>query len=212
MEVLNIQKENVIAAYQAASEEQKTLLRALFPDAHLEVVVEPEGYVRQQDKTIPVEERIYTFKDACLALGQEHKFVVDFNAVDTCIGMENVSPDIAAFFKLRIICAALNDGWEPEFTEDEIRWYPWHWLWTEQDLSEKSDEWKQRKALMSVEAYKQTGWAGFASANSDDTPSYTYASIGSRLCLKSESLADLAATRFIDLWADFKLIRRESAE
>ena len=202
MDNLIIKRENVIAAYQDASNEQKKLLRALFPEADFEAGAQPEGYVRQRDSSIPIEERIYTFEDACAWHG------LDAQALESLWREQHMMTDEVAYQKLRLIVSALNEGWEPEFTQEEIRWYPWHYLWTAEELVGKDEDWKKRKALISVEAYKQEGWAGFACAYSDDAPSAAGANVGSRLCLKSEALSDLAATRFIALWADFKLIRR----
>ena len=212
MKESTITQENVIAAYQAANDEQKKLLIKLFPDVPLSAVVEPEGYVRQQDKTIPVEERIYTFEDAIAALGDENRLVCEFRMIEQNSRMASVtlSADIMAYLKLRIVCAALNDGWEPEFTEDEERWYPWHLLWMAHELNDKDDKWEEERALMSTAGYKGD-CAGFAYAYSDDANSGSDSGIGSRLWLKDENTARLAATRFIDLWADFKLIRREKA-
>ena len=109
--------------------------------------------------------------------------------------------------KLRIIAAALNEGWEPQFTEDECRWYPWFTLWTEEELSEKSDEWKADRHLISTGDYSGD-YAGFASADSNYAPSNTYTYIGSRLCFKSEALATYCGKQFISLWADFNMIKK----
>lgn len=54
----------------------------------------------------------------------------------------------------------------------------------------------------------QTGYAGLVSASSYSTPSYTAANIGSRLCLKSDTLAVYCGKQFINIWADFCLIRK----
>lgn len=54
----------------------------------------------------------------------------------------------------------------------------------------------------------QTGYAGLASAYSYNAPSYTYANVGSRLCLKSDTLAVYCGKQFINIWADFCLIRK----
>lgn len=71
-----------------------------------------------------VRERIKTFEDAAvkLALMQEA-----WNRDKISLGLE---PDVLAFLKLRIIVKALNEGWEPRFTEDECRYYPWFILYT----------------------------------------------------------------------------------
>lgn len=147
-------------------------------------------------------ERVKTFEDACHELGiKPDKWLQD----KTELGFE---PDVIAYMKLRIICAALNEGWEPQFTEDEWRYYPWFTLWTEDELSEKSDAWKADRHLISTGDY-QTDYAGLACAVSADAPSDTAAAIGSRLCLKSDTLAVYCGKQFINIWADFCLIRKK---
>lgn len=153
-------------------------------------------------------ERVKTFEDACRELGEDHPFVRSYNGYANNIHEDNKNDtDILAYLKLRIICAALNEGWEPQFTEDEWRYYPWFTLWTEDELSEKSDEWKTDRHLISTGDY-QIGYAGLAFASSRHAPSHTNASFGSRLCLKSDTLAVYCGKQFINIWADFCLIRK----
>lgn len=153
-------------------------------------------------------ERVKTFEDACRELGEDHPFVRSYNGYANNIHENNKNDtDILAYLKLRIICAALNEGWEPLFTEDEWRYYPWFTLWTEDELSEKSDEWKTDRHLISTGEY-QTDYAGLACANSPSAPSDTSAAVGSRLCLKSDTLAVYCGKQFINIWADFCLIRK----
>ena len=57
----------------------------------------------------PITERVKTFKDACRALGDNHQLVSEWSVVSE---LTNISPDLRAFFKLRIITAALNEEWE----------------------------------------------------------------------------------------------------
>lgn len=153
-------------------------------------------------------ERVKTFEDACRELGEDHPFVRSYNGYANNIHENNKNDtDILAYLKLRIICAALNEGWEPQFTEDEWRYYPWFTLWTEDELSEKSDEWKTDRHLISTGEY-QTDYAGLVFATSNNAPSHTHASFGSRLCLKSDTLAVYCGKQFINIWADFCLIRK----
>lgn len=153
-------------------------------------------------------ERVKTFEDACRELGEDHPFVRSYNGYANNIHENNKNDtDILAYLKLRIICAALNEGWEPQFTEDEWRYYPWFTLWTEDELSEKSDEWKTDRHLISTGEY-QTDYAGLVYAYSSYAPSSTSANIGSRLCLKSDTLAVYCGKQFINIWADFCLIRK----
>ncbi len=153
-------------------------------------------------------ERVKTFEDACRELGEDHPFVRSYNGYANNIHENNKNDtDILAYLKLRIICAALNEGWEPLFTEDEWRYYPWFTLWTEDELSEKSDEWKTDRHLISTGEY-QTDYAGLACADSYSAPSDANAAFGSRLCLKSDTLAVYCGKQFINIWADFCLIRK----
>lgn len=156
-----------------------------------------------------ITERIKTFEDACEELGNDHPFVRSYKGYANCISEENKNDvDIIAYLKLRIIVAALNEGWKPQFTKEEWRWYPWHYLWTESELAEKSDDWKANRHLIMIGDKYQSEYAGLAYAGSIDAPSVTYTRIGSRLCLKSKALAEYCGKQFISLWADFCLIKK----
>lgn len=197
---MEIKKENVVNAYMAGDNSVKEMLRAMFPDI--------EFKAEKQAKISPITERVKTFEDACRELGGEHQFVMAFDSyLDNVHDAHIQDADIIAYLKLRIICAALNEGWEPRFTEDEWRWYSWFFLLTSEELDEKNEEWKQARHLISTGDF-HTGYAGFACACSHHAPSNTAAYIGSRLCLKNEALADYCGKQFIELWADFNLIRR----
>ena len=161
------------------------------------------------DRPKDITERIKTFEDACEELGNDHHFVRTYNEYAKNISEENKNDkDIIAYLKLRIIIAALNEGWKPKFTKDEWRWYPWHYLLTESELAEKSDDWKADRHLIIIGDKYQSEYAGLASANSYAAPSDAGADFGSRLCLKSEALATYCGKQFISLWADFCLIKK----
>lgn len=198
---MEIKIENAKAALKTADESVKKVLLALLPE-----LKETEA---QTVENRPITERVKTFEDACRELGEDHPFVLAYqntNLRDPEVAEDN--RDILAYLKLRIIAAALNKGWEPQFTEDEWRWYPWFTLWTEEELSEKSDEWKADRHLISIGDYSGD-CAGFASSISHVAPSSTHTGIGSRLCFKSEALATYCGKQFISLWADFNLIRKK---
>ena len=197
---MEIKIKNAKAALKTADESVKKVLLALLPELNEEEA--------QTAAKRPIEERIKTFEDACSELGTDHPFVLAYqntNLRDPEVAEAN--RDILAYMKLRIIAAALNEGWEPEFTEDEWRWYPWFTLWTEEELSEKSDEWKADRHLISTGGYSGD-YAGFAFASSCYAPSAANSSFGSRLCFKSEALATYCGKQFISLWADFNLIKK----
>lgn len=192
---MEIDVKNIKAAYETATESGKTLLATLFPDLSL-------GQADTHRDNRPITERIKTFNDACLMT--EGKTAEEWEQENET---DKMDADVLAFLKLRIVCAALNDGWQPQFTEDEWRWYPWFLLWTEDELADKDDDWKHSHCLRAINDRRTTS-AGFAYACSTDAPSYTYSYFGSRLCLKSEALADYCGHQFIDLWLDFCLPRK----
>ncbi|EJW91753.1 hypothetical protein EVA_20133, partial [gut metagenome] len=78
-------------------------------------------------RPVDVKERVKTFEDACNELGSEHPCVVAYNELQKAISkMANTegTKDVTAFLKMRIITAALNEGWKPTFEEDEWVYYP----------------------------------------------------------------------------------------
>jgi hypothetical protein len=199
---MDIKKENVLAAYETA--------RKAGADSTMKVLEQLFGEETFKPKDIT--ERIKTFEDAYSELGEDHPFVQAYQqlleiATREDYMSENFGYDMLAYLKLRIICAALNEGWEPQFTEDEWRYYPWFWLYTQAEIDCMDEEKRQDRRMMSTGDY-QTDYAGFASAYSINAPSYSTAYLGSRLCLKSDTLAVYCGKQFIDLWADFYLIRK----
>lgn len=200
-------EQDIIKAYNIARETGADstckVLEALYPDV---------DFTPKDNR--PVEERIKTFDDALEELDAEHPLVKNY--LQWCDFMEDNDPNLRAFLQLRIITAALNEGWEPQFSEDEYRCYPWFVLYSADELAEKSDEWKAASTIVSLDNYRVVGrsvgnaYANggpvFASAGSASSSSYT--SSGSRLVFKTEALAKYAARQFAELWADFYLIRR----
>lgn len=143
----------------------------------------------------PVTERVKTFEDAVRELGDEHPFVKEWHLGD------GLSADLEAYLKLRIIAAALNEGWEPKFTTDEYRYFPWFVLYTEEEYNELSDEDKSRVVLRSY--YCSHTYGGVAFVYADNDSSYTSSNFGSRLAFKNSDLAKYAGKQFIEIYADF---------
>lgn len=180
---MEINENNIKAAYEEATESEKRLLSNLFPELLL----------GRKDVT----ERIKTFEDACRELGGNHSLVKEWTINNSIIE----SPDLKAYMKLRIICAALNEGWEPQFKINEERWFPWYYLWTEREIREDSDE---RHMIIIGDKY-QSEYTSLV-CTSDYLSVCTSVYIPFNLCLKSEALAEYCGKQFIDLWADFMLI------
>ena len=184
-ELIQINTDALIKAYKESSNDCKNTLESLFG----------EEIFKSKDIT----ERIKTFEDACNELGIEHPFVRSYNHWMN-YGVYN-QPDIEAYLKLRIITAALNEGWEPQFTEDEWRYFPWFVLYTQKEIDEMDEEQKSRVVCRSLYAAYAAGGVAYANTYSDS--SNTYASIGSRLAFKTRELAEYAGKQFVEIWADY---------
>lgn len=196
---MEIKIENAKAALKTADESVKKVLLALLPELK---ETEAQTVVNR-----PITERVKTFEDACRELGEDNHLVEQYRVIEENAVFTSDGHDIFTYLKLRIIAAALNEGWKPQFTEDEERWYPWFTLWTEEELSGRSDEWKATRHLISTGDYSGD-WAGFAFSTSFDAPSGSGAVFDSRLCFKSEALATYCGQQFIKLWADFNMIKK----
>lgn len=147
------------------------------------------------EKPQNVMERVKTFKDACNELGIEHdKWVQDKKD----LGLE---ADVIAYLKLRIIAAALNEGWKPQFTTDEYRYFPWFYLYTQSEIDEMSEEEKSRVVYRSNSYAHAYGGVAYALTHSDSSNTNTY--IGSRLAFKTRELAEYAGRQFVEIWADY---------
>lgn len=155
----------------------------------------------------PVTERIKTFTDACNALGDEHPLVNEYLRVTD---RNLILDDLFAYLKLRIIVAALNEGWEPKFTEDEYRYFPWFYLYTKEQYDELDDEEKGRVVLRSC--VNGNAVYGFVYVFANDASSFSYGVYGSRLAFRTRELAAYAGRQFIDEWADFMFKPRTGEE
>ena len=186
--------EHIKAAYAAAkSDESKNILRALYGDA-----------VEEQDNR-PITERVKTLEDAIGILGTEHPFVVQYtemyeNFLDGAD--ERNSADIVAFLKLRVIMAALNEGWRPDWSnKDEDKWFPWFWIYTKEEI-EKMDE--EDKPLLVGSACNGSN-VGVSVLNATLVPSHSDATCGGALASKTREIAIYAATQFGQLFAELIL-------
>lgn len=178
--------------------------KAEWVDGFLKLVdIEQEPTETKKDNR-PITERVKTFEDACKELGEDHKLVQQFKAIEPAIAEDK---EAIAFFKLGIITAALNEGWEPDFTnEEEYRYFPYLCLWTKEDLEQKTDEWKDERNLQLWfgGGYSYFGaFCGLASASSYDAWSSATAYLSARLAHKTEELAIYSGKQFTELWANY---------
>ena len=94
---------------------------------------------------------------------------------------EKYQKPLIANYQLMVIAEALNEGWTPDWSNGEWdKWYPWF------DMDNSSSAGR------------------FSFNDSDYLRSYSY--VGSRLCFKSEELADYAGTQFLELYRELFVI------
>lgn len=175
--------------------------KAAWVDGFLKLVDAEE---EQKKDERPITERVKTFEDACNELGEDHKLVQQYRAAEGTSLMDSIN--VAAYLKLRIITAALNEGWEPQFTEDEERWYPYLVLWFKGELDDKSDEWKDERNLQVpvVVGGANTGsYVGVSALSSHHDVSSSDPDSGSALVFRKSEIARFAGQQFTELWANY---------
>lgn len=175
--------------------------KAAWVDGFLKLVDTEE---EQKKDERPITERVKTFEDACKELGEDHKLVQQFKAIQEAIAEDK---EATAYFKLGIITAALNEGWEPDFTnDDEYRYYPYLCLWTKEELEDKDEAWKDDHNLqlwIAGGSSSDGAYCGLASADSSDAWSIAVASLSARLAHKTDELAIYSGKQFTELWANY---------
>ena len=122
---------------------------------------------------------IKTFEEACAKLGLDPANLPDFSMMP-----EKHRAALTAHSKLIIIAEALNDGWQPDWSnDDEYKYWPYFEITADKDQP-------------SGFGFSLTGFVRW----------YTYASVGSRLCYSSRELARYAGETFVDLYRAYFLI------
>ena len=145
----------------------------------------------------PVIERIKTFQDALDALGENHSLVKEWNEIEGVL-----TKDLTAYLKLRIIAAALNEGWVPAFDGKEKRYYPWFYFYTKEEYDRLDEDDKKKLWLFGGNSLLGS-YCGLAFADSYSAWTGANSRISARLAVKSEELALYFGKQFIDIWADY---------
>lgn len=158
----------------------------------------------------PVTERIKTFTDACNALGDEHPLVTQYRLTAAAYKGDPMTEDFIGYLKLRIIVAALNEGWEPKFEKGEYRYFPRFYFYTKEEYDKLDDEVKGRCVLRS--GYYTNSYYGFELTITYHDASYSFTCFGSRLAFRTRELAAYAGRQFIEEWADFMFKPRTGEE
>ena len=156
----------------------------------------------------PVTERIKTFEDAREALGDEHPLVKEYWGV---VNVDlDITQDLIAYLKLRIIVAALNEGWEPKFEKGEYRYFPWFYFYTKEEYDKLDYEEKGRCVILSGNSAGSYGGFVVCDASNDASGSSTH--VGSRLVFRTIELAAYAGRQFTEEWANFLFKPRTGEE
>ena len=161
----------------------------------------------KKEEDLPITERVKSYEDACKVLGEDP---IDFryrlcggSASKDDLGI-HVSVSDKAYIKLETIIKAINEGWEPTFSKEEVRWYNYFCIWYPEELEDKDDKWKDDNELCLFGGSARDGaYCGLGSVVSDNAFSLTSTSCAARLALKSEELAKYCGRQFTALWAEY---------
>ena len=184
---ISIKKEYVLNAYEQATEEQKALLENMF------------GKDMFQPKNIM--ERVKTFEDACEVLGEYHQYVMAYR--EWIRIYYAYCKDVSAYLKLRIICAALNEGWKPTFSDGECRYYPWFDIYNKNEFEKLNKDEKKKCRVVGRSSYDAYAFGFVVFSSLNFSTSYSYSYHGSLIVFKTRELAEYCEKQFMDIWSDY---------
>ena len=164
-----------------------------------------EALGEQFSEALPATERVKTYEDAVWELGNDHPLVEAASSAEWRF-TNSEDKDIIAYLKLRVIVAALNDGWKPQFVPGELRWYPWYELISKDEYDAMSEDEKQERRCVGRSNYNASAYGGLVYSFAGSASSFSSADVGSRLAFKSEALAEYAGKQFAELFANFCFI------
>ena len=196
---IDFSKEQLLSIYRSGGNEARLAIKEALGDEFA--------------STLPVTERIKTLDDAVSELGEDNPAVKAYRSIKYGYAISETDPetaDIMAYAALRVIVEALNEGWKPQFTKGEWRWYAWYDLVSPEQIEDMSEEEKCRvvgRASLNAIAY---GGLVYSYAYYVSTASSTYN--GSRLAFKNEELAEYAAKQFGEIFADFCFIPKAACK
>ena len=181
------------------------LYEVKFDSTGKKYVIEAEHIEAAVDNR-PITERVKTLEDAIAVLGEDHTLVRQYHLYEQQMnGNEKDMRDLTAFLKLRIITAALNQGWAPDWTNsDECKYYPWFCLYTEDEYNDLDADDKERCCRVVGRSNNYAyAYGGLVCAYANNASSSSSTNSGSRLAFKTRELALYAGNQFVDLWCDF---------
>lgn len=196
---IDFSKEQLLSIYRSGGNEARLAIKEALGDEFA--------------STLPVTERIKTLDDAVSELGEDNPAVKAYRSIKYGYAISETDPetaDIMAYAALRVIVEALNEGWKPQFTKGEWRWYAWYDLVSPEQIEDMSEEEKCRVVGRASNNANAHGGLVYSYANNVST--HSYASYGSRLAFKNEELAEYAAKQFGEIFADFCFIPKAACK
>jgi hypothetical protein len=153
METIQITKERAIKAYENAGQKGKKLL---------------EDLIGKKELLKNVQDRILSFDDVLKDLGIDKD-----QFAKSC---ETLTADEVAYRQAKLIAQALNEGWTPDWNnENEIKYLPWF-----------------NMGSASGVGFSYDGCGGWVSDSV----------VGSLLCYRSKELAEYAGNQFLSIYKE----------
>lgn len=193
--------EQLVALYRTGGDEARKAIKEALGDEFSEL--------------IPVTKRVQTLDDAVRELGDDQPAVKAWRSIKYGYSVSEKDPDTAdimAYVTLRVITEALNEGWKPQFTEGERRWYAWYDFLTKEEVEGMSDEEKEERRVVGRAGSGAYAYGGLVYSNAYNVSAYSHTFRGSRLAFKNEELAEYAAKQFGDIYADFCFIPKAACK
>ena len=142
-------------------------------------------------------ERINTWEDVVAELGH-----------DPSLAVKDLPKDVIAYVKLKAIAHVLNEGWEPDFTDDnQIKYYPYYYRLSDGEDKNLTEEEKNSVLLVGGDSFLGA-YSGPFYALTNYAWSHAHSHIGARLAFKSKELAKYAAVQFKEILKDFYFVTK----
>lgn len=196
---IDFSKEQLLSIYRSGGNEARLAIKEALGDEFA--------------STLPVTERIKTLDDAVSELGEDNPAVKAYRSIKYGYAISETDPetaDIMAYAALRVIVEALNEGWKPQFTKGEWRWYAWYDLVSPEQIEDMSEEEKCR--VVGRASHNAYAYGGLVCSNAYNVSSNSSTYYGSRLAFKNEELAEYAAKQFGEIFADFCFIPKAACK
>lgn len=196
---IDFSKEQLLSIYRSGGNEARLAIKEALGDEFA--------------STLPVTERIKTLDDAVSELGEDNPAVKAYRSIKYGYAISETDPetaDIMAYAALRVIVEALNEGWKPQFTKGEWRWYAWYDLVSPEQIEDMSEEEKCR--VVGRAGHNASACGGLVYSYAHYVSALSNASHGSRLAFKNEELAEYAAKQFGEIFADFCFIPKAACK